>query len=44
MQKLMCQISLATLFAFPALILFLGALKSSRTLGISPRLMDGLQT
>jgi hypothetical protein len=43
-QKLMSQDSLPTLFAFAPLILFLGALKSSRTVNISPRLMVELQT
>jgi hypothetical protein len=44
MQKLMSRNSLPTLFAFAPLIIFLGTLKSSRTLGIFPGLMDGLQT
>jgi hypothetical protein len=44
MQKLSSQDSLPTLFAFAPLILFLGTLKSWLTLGISPRLMVGLQT
>jgi hypothetical protein len=44
MQKLMSQDILPTLFAFSPMILFLGVLKSSRTLGISPGLMVGLQT
>jgi hypothetical protein len=44
MQKRMSQISLPTLFAFAALIIFLGALKSLCTLGISHGLMVRLQT
>jgi hypothetical protein len=43
MQKLMSQDSLPTLFAFAPLILFLGVLKSSQMLGISPGLMVRLQ-
>jgi hypothetical protein len=43
MQKLISQDSLPTLFEFAPLILFLGALKSLCTLGISPGLMVGLQ-
>jgi hypothetical protein len=41
MQKL-SQDSLPTLFAFASPILFLGVMKSSRTLGISSGLMVGL--
>jgi hypothetical protein len=44
MQKLMSQDSLPMLFAFAPLILFLGVIKSSCTLDISPRVMVGLQT
>jgi hypothetical protein len=44
MQKLMSQDSLPTLFAIAPLILFLGVLKSSHKLVISPGLMVGLQT
>jgi hypothetical protein len=40
----MSQDTLPMLFAFAPLVLFLGVLKSLRTLGLSPRLMDGLQT
>jgi hypothetical protein len=44
MQKLMSQDSLPMLFAFAPLILFLGALKYSRMLNISPGLIVRLQT
>jgi hypothetical protein len=43
MQKLMSQDNLPMLFTFAPLILFLGVLKSSFTLGISPGLMVGMQ-
>jgi hypothetical protein len=43
-QKLMSQDSLPMLFAFAPLILFLGALKSLRKMGISLGLIVGLQT
>jgi amino acid permease len=42
MKTLIKHDILPTLFAFAPLILFLGDLKSSRGLGISPELMDRL--